>query len=380
MKDSPKKIIFATNSSHHAWRHRSELSLAALRSGFDVYFMSPLGDEVNKLTSLGIKHIPIDLDRKGVNPFRELLSLWQIYNAIKKNQPDIFHGFTIKLLIYGGLCCRWLKIKKYYLNVTGIGSLFLSPSNNYVLVKRWVSKLYRWSFNSNQATAIFQNISDQQFFIEHGWVKKSQSIVIPGTGIDTHSIVPSFSTRNRKIQILYAGRIIKDKGIEDLIDAGKILKEKNLDFEIIIYGKLDQGNPSAFDQEEWDGLCKYGFIKWKGYKENLKNELTNCDLVCLPSYREGLPLFLLEAGAYGKPSVTTDVPGCRDIISQEKNGLIVPIKNPEKLSEALEALILHPDLRYKMGKAARKYIEENFDEKNILTKYINLYLAPSHQS
>ena len=159
------KILFATNSARHAWKHRSTLALAALQSGHDVYFLCPMGKEVVHLQALGIKHIPLKIKRKGVNPLFELFTLLNILRVFKSIKPDIYHGFTIKLVIYGGICCRLLKVPKYLLNITGIGSLFLT--DKHALAKKIVHHLYGWIFYSKNAIAIFQNSEDKKFFINH---------------------------------------------------------------------------------------------------------------------------------------------------------------------------------------------------------------------
>ncbi len=200
-----KKILFATNTSRHAWNHRSQLAKAAVQAGYKVYFLCPNGEETSKLTTGGIEHISLDLSRKGLNPLKELLSLIKVYRVIKKLKPDIYHGFTIKLLIYGGISCRFLNINKYFLNITGIGSLFLNPSAKYNFARKIVSRLYKVAFATERATAIFQNNDDRDFFIKNNWLNKSQTIVFPGTGIDCKKITPSYSTRNEKVNVFFAG-------------------------------------------------------------------------------------------------------------------------------------------------------------------------------
>ncbi|MCB0390633.1 MAG: glycosyltransferase family 4 protein [Bdellovibrionales bacterium] len=368
-----KRILFATNTSRHAWRHRSTLALAALNAGHKVCFLCPSGEEVASMKAVGIEHIPLSIQRKGINPFRELITLFSVYKSIKRFKPDIYHGFTIKLLIYGGISCRLQKVPKYFLNVTGIGSLFLD-SNSYNFTKKIVSHLYKWVFTPSQARAIFQNSEDKKFFINQKWIKKEKCIVISGTGIDTRKIVPSYSTRNEKVNILYAGRIIKDKGISELISACENIQKNQDCLRLHICGELDSENPSNYSQHEWETISKKEFIRLHGFQSQMKKHFEKADIVCLPSYREGLPLFLIEAGAYGKVAVASDVPGCNTIITNNENGLLVEVKNIVALQEALELLIQNPDIRFKMGKKARLNVENNYDSHLLINKYLQLYL------
>ena len=160
-----KRILYATNSARHAWKHRSELAKAALKSGYEVSFLCPKGTEVERLRSSGIDHIPLSISRESINPLRELYTFISVYRTIKKYKPDIYHGFTIKLLIYGGLSCKLLKINKCFLNITGLGSLFLNSSSKYRFLQNIVGKLFKWIFESKDTLAIFQNEDDKKFFL-----------------------------------------------------------------------------------------------------------------------------------------------------------------------------------------------------------------------
>ncbi len=369
---SSKTILFATNSSRHAWQHRGELANAALKSGYLVYFACPYGEEVKKLESLGIQHIELKLNRKSLNPLIEFLTFLNLFKIISNLKPDIFHGFTIKVVLYGGLACRVLKTPIYLLNITGLGSLFLKTSVAYKWIQCLVGHLYRFTFNSPRSLAIFQNTEDQNYFISQGWTKPSQAVLIPGTGINCHSIYPKFENHEPPI-ILFTGRIIKDKGISELISACHILNEKKYNFRLHLCGELDRDNPSTYSKKEWKNLTQANFIYFFGYQSDLEKFYQACDIFCLPSYREGLPLSLIEAGAYGKPSVVTNIPGCNDIIKNKENGFLVSVKSVPELVLALEHLLMNPQLRISMGKVARKVVEENFDQDRLLKKYMQIY-------
>ncbi|MCB9026634.1 MAG: glycosyltransferase family 4 protein [Bdellovibrionaceae bacterium] len=292
---------------------------------------------------------------------------------MRKIKPDIYHAFTIKMVIYGGICCRILRVKKYILTITGLGSLFLNDSPHFLKLQKLVGFLYRWIFASKKSVALFQNEEDKKYFEKKNWIDPKRTLIIPGTGVDCSKIVPSYSTRNEKTQILYAGRIMKDKGITELINACENIFQKNDKLVLNICGELDIDNPSRYSDEEWKKLSSLPFVKCHGFQSNMKSFFERTDFVCLPSYREGLPLFLIEAGAYGKVAITTDVPGCNSIIENNVNGLIVKVKDSSALQLAIEALIEQPELRYKMGMKARKKIENEYDSHILLNKYLDMY-------
>lgn len=372
---SAKKLVIATNHPRFFLNHRLGLAERARAEGYRVIGLFPDGKETLDVQAKGFETVTLPLSRKGTSPLAELNSLWSFYKQLVKIQPDIYHGFTIKPVIYGALAARLAKVPQIYGTITGLGYVFIETGWKAKLLRSLVCRLYQFSFHHKNIKIVFQNLDDQSLFLENKLIQQDKTLIIPGTGVDTKKFEPN-TTNNKVPHILVATRILRHKGIGDLVEACKILYQKNLQFRLTIAGQVDPQNPASFTQQELEIWNQLPFCDCIGYQKDIVKVYAYADIVALPSFREGFPLGLVEAAACGKPIVATDVPGCRDIVVHGYNGFLSKVKNVTSLAAYLEKLIVSESLRKKMGRNSRALAEQKYEAQHVLGQYMSLYRSP----
>ncbi|MGZ3744004.1 MAG: glycosyltransferase family 4 protein [Pseudobdellovibrionaceae bacterium] len=367
------KIILAVNTLGSFISHRRGLFLK-LKESQAVQVILPASEDhqavQNEIPENLLLSIP--MSRKGINPFIELTTIIAYYLQYRENKPDLVHHFTIKPVIYGTLAARLAGVPKIINSITGLGFVFTSNSLKAKILGVLVKYLYRFCFSSQNVRVIFQNTDDRDFFINHGIIKKDRCFLVEGSGVDVQKFSPSL-TNNSIPKIFLASRLLIEKGIFEFIEALQILKQKGLKFEAIIAGDIDPGNPGSISRPQFNEWKQSNIATFLGFQKDMAAILKSIDIACLPSYREGLPMALLEAMAAGKPLVTTDAPGCRSTVKESRNGFLVPIKNPQALADGLEKLFLDPELCKKMGNESRLIAVEFFSNEKITSEIIKVY-------
>jgi len=318
--------------------------------------------------------LDISMSRKGMNPFAEVRSIFDIYRRYKQQKPDLVHHFTIKPVIYGTIAARLAGVPKIVNSITGLGFVFTSTTLKAKMLGILVKNLYRICFASRKVKVIFQNLDDRDFFVANGMISKDRGFLVEGSGVDVHKFIPTINENNVP-KIFVASRLLIEKGICEFMDAVQILKNRGLQFEAVIAGDIDQGNPGSFTEDQlnlWKASKTAVFL---GFQKDMVGLLKTADIACLPSYREGLPMALLEAMASGKPIVTTDTPGCKATVRDGRNGFLVPPKDSQLLATALARLIESPQLREKMGAESRTLAVDLFSKEKITSEIIKIYYA-----
>ena len=366
-----KAVLFA-NTDWYLYNFRIEYAKFLKSQGWDVVLMSPDGEYVEKIEALGFRHIDMEFSRKGMNPAAESDAIRRIREVYEAEQPDLVHHFTIKCMIYGSIAARQVGVKSVVNSVTGLGFVFLSDKPHVKLVRGVVKHLYKKAFKGTQV--IFENPDDRALFIEMGLVGEDNSHVILGTGIDTDAFVPVRPPDSVPLTILPA-RMLWDKGIGEFVDAAAAIRREGINARFALIGKMDEGNPACIEYETLTRWQKEGNVEWWGWQDDIYTSISLADIVCLPSYREGLPKILLEAAACGRPIVTTDVPGCRETVINGVNGLLVEVKSAESLKNALVRLINDRDLRVKMGEASRNSAVTRFSNEIVNAETYKVYRA-----
>ncbi|BAU23557.1 glycosyl transferase [Caldimicrobium thiodismutans] len=362
------KIVFSSNTSFSLYNFRLGLMRRLKNLGYEVIAIAPKDEYTDELLKEGFKYFEVkNLSRKGKNPFNDLKLLWEYIRLFKKIKPDLVINYTIKPNIYGGLAGKILGIP--YINVvTGLGYVFVRGGALAKLVKF----LYWLSFRGSNFV-VFQNTEDRKEL--KGVIPENKVAEILGSGVNTEYFSPSQckETEKDRFIFLFVGRFLRDKGILELVSAGKLLYQKRKDFEIWLLGGLDKGNPESISNDELEKIEKLPFIQVLPFARDVRLFLCNCDCMVLPSYREGLPKSLLEAMAMGKTVITTDAPGCREVCLNGVNGFLVKPKDIESLYRAmLEMLELSQEERLKMGKEGKRLVEERFSEEIVIEKYLSL--------
>jgi len=365
-----KKITICSNTSWYLYNFRRGLIRALQKQDYDVILIAPQDDYTQRLKNLGCRYYDINLDNKGTNPLEDIKLMYQYYKLYSKIEPDILLIYTIKPNIYGSIVSKLLNISTINV-IAGLGTVFLDDKPSSKLA-RW---LYKIALYGNRV--IFENRDDSREFIRRDIIKKSQSTVILGSGIDTDSFKPKkLSTKRKDITFLLIARLIKDKGVIEYIEAIKSIREKYPNAKFQILGSYYFGNPSAISKEEVTSWVDSGIVEYLGYTDAVLEEIEKVDCIVLPSYREGLSRVLLEAGSMSKPIITTDVTGCREVVDNGYNGFLVPPKDSQALAIAMEKIInLSFKERVQMGIRGRLKVINEFDDRIVIKKYLNTILS-----
>lgn len=364
------KIILFANTDWYLYNFRLALAKELRNQGHEVILLSPPGDFHERLKAQGFSWISFPLSRQGTNPFKELRTLYHLIRVYQQVGPHIVHHFTIKPVIYGSIAAHVMKIPGIINSITGLGHLFIDSSLG-ARILLWLAKwLYRFSLRRTQV--IFENPEDRKVFIQNKFIKPEQSHLIPGTGVDVDRFQPTKKTSEIPL-VLFSSRLLATKGLGEFIDAVRNLKQKGIQARFAIAGTVDPGNPASIQQGQLDSWKQEALAEWWGWQDDMPATLAKADIFCLPSYREGVPNALLEACASGIPIVTTDVPGCRDVVKHGVNGVLVAPRDSLALANALELLLTNPALRSTMGKAGRDIALDQFSLSHIISKNLGVY-------
>ncbi len=308
--------------------------------------------------------MPIEVDRKGLNPIAELFLLSRLRLLLRRLRPSAYIGFTIKPNIYGALAASTLGIP-VIANVSGLGTTFIRPG----VLQRIVTNLYRVAFR--RAVVFFENADDRQLFIERKIVRAENARLVPGSGIDLDRFAAA-ELPSEEIIFLLIARLIGDKGVQEFVDAARALRPRmpNLRFQLL--GGIDEGNRTSIQQPELDAWVEEGVIEYLGETDDVRPFIASASAVVLPSYREGLPRSLLEGAAMARPLIATDVPGCRDVVEEGVNGFLCEPRDPASLADAMERLGSLPEQqRSSMGAASRRKVQEQFSEALVVRAYLD---------
>ena len=336
-----------------------------------MLLLSPPGSYGGLLAQQGFRWIEFPLSR-GVNPLSELATLLRVIGLYLRERPDIAHHFTIKCVLYGGIAARCSRAKAIVSSVTGLGHIFITNSWRNRALRPLLALAYRFVFGRSQV--IFQNPDDLEDFRRLGLIGKARSHLIRGSGVDTARFVPAArSKKGGPLKVLMVGRLLLEKGVREFVDAARLVRTKLPDTSFSLAGGADPNNPSSIDERVIAEWKRKGDVSFLGHTEEVRDLLQAADLVVLPSYREGAPLSLIEAAACGLPLVATDVPGCREVVLHKVNGLLVPPKNSQLLSEAIVELLLDPERRRAMGGESRKLACEVFAQDRVIRETMDVY-------
>ena len=357
-----KKIVLSSNTSWSIFNFRFGL-IKELLKNYEVIVVAPKDKYSEKLINLGCKYYDIYIDRKGTNPINDLKTFWQYYRLYKKIKPDITLHFTIKPNIYGNFASQLLRIPVVN-NITGLGTLFIKKNFITYLAEIMYKIALRNSF------VFFQNKEDKELFVQKNLVKRYD--VLPGSGVNTKKFKPiKIEKKDNIFRFLLIARMIWDKGIGEYVEAAKIIKQKYKNVEFLLLGPVRVDNPTTIPKEQIDKWQKEGLVKYLGTTNDVKNIITKVDCVVLPSYREGISRVLLEAAAMEKPLIATNIAGCKEVVEDGINGYLCKVKDVKDLADKMEKMLnLSEDKRKEMGKAGRKKMIKEFDERIVIEKYL----------
>lgn len=350
-----------------------------------VYAITPEGKYSSKFLENGIKHISYNIRRGSLNPFLELKTILELFRILKTLKPSILHTFTAKPNIYGTIAGKLARIPIIINTITGLGSFYVENNLKSKFVRGLINLFYGLAFLFSDCV-IFHNFDDLKYFYKIGLVRKAKATVIKGSGIDTKQFSPRSTQSktleqlrkelnlNSKIVILMIARLLKHKGVLEYCRAAQIIKFYYEDtVEFLLVGDFDKGNPFCIEKDKLYYFIQNDIIKFLGRRDDIKEIIALCDVFVLPSYREGIPRTLIEAASMGKPIVTTNAVGCKEVVEHGRNGFLIPLKDSDALAEAIETLIKNKKSREKFGKHSRQKAIKEFDKNIVVEKTISLY-------
>ncbi|MCL6618298.1 MAG: glycosyltransferase family 4 protein [Thermomonas hydrothermalis] len=368
------KFVYYSNTDWYLWNFRRSLVLALRNAGHDVLLISPDGPYGEKLRGLGVRWQPVPMERRSLNPLRELALLWYLVRLLRREQPDLVHGFTIKCAVYGALAARLAGVPARVSAVAGLGYVFISDSFLARSLRPLVRVLLKVALGGRNARLILQNPDDVALFQRAELVDPSRIRLIPGSGVDTIRFAPDPERMpGPRIRVLLAARLLWDKGLAEYVQAARLLHARQVPVELLLAGDPDPGNPAAVPEAEVHGWVNQGLLQWLGHVDDMPALFRSVDIVSLPSYREGLPKSLIEAGACGCALIATQVPGCQDVICHGVDGLLVPPRDGVALADAIERLVQDGQLRARLAVAAREKALALFDERIVIARTLDVY-------
>jgi glycosyltransferase involved in cell wall biosynthesis len=366
-----RKILFFVAVDWYFCLHWLPLAKAVRDAGFDVCIMTEVTDPElgQRIRRAGLRLIPIRLSRKGLNPLAELRSLYGIWRVLRNERPNLLHAIAQKPVVYGALAARLAGIQAVVGTLAGMGFLFTSEGLKARALRPAVVFAYRRLLGGRNVRVIVQNPEDGAQLRREA---NLDSVLIRGAGVDLERFKPAQVKSDAAIVVL-ASRMLWDKGVQEFVDAARLLRGRGSHARLVLVGKPDSGNPSAVPLDRLQRWHDQGEVEWWGHREDMPAVLARAHVCCLPSYREGLPTILIEAAAAGLPLVATDVPGCREVVHPGINGLLVPVRDATALANALETLICAPALREQYGSQSRVLAEAEFGIGHVASATLDVY-------
>jgi glycosyltransferase involved in cell wall biosynthesis len=369
------KIVLFANTDWYLYNFRLSLARALRAAGHDLLLLSPPGEYAQRLVDEGFRWQAVPLQRRGLNPLRELWVLVSLWRVFRRERPGLVYSFTIKCVIYGSLAARLCAVPR--LNaVAGLGYVFTSRDALARLLRPLVTGLFRLALGGRRARLVLQNQDDVALFTAARLLNPRQIRLIKGSGVDLTRFQPGARVQAASVagpcRVLLAARLLWDKGIAEYVEAVRQLQTQGVAVECWLAGAPDEGNPASVPSAQVRQWADAGLVRWLGHVDDMPRLLAEVDVMVLPSYREGLPKTLIEAAACALPLVTTDAPGCREVVTHEQDGLLVPPRDASALAAAIRRLAQDPLLARRLGRAAREKALREFDERIVIARNLEL--------
>ncbi len=368
----PKLLFFITED----WvfcTHRLPLALAALEAGFDVTLVTNISTHAEVIKRAGIKLIPFNLERGSMNPLKELSVVARLTTIYRQEKPDVVHNVAIKPILYGSIAARLAGVTNIINALTGMGYLFTSDHPKTLLIRPFINFALKVLLNGKNTRLIMQNQDDCTMLVNAGIVSSVSTKLIRGAGVDTKEFFYSLEPLSVPPRVVLPARMLKDKGVIEFVAATRILKNRGVIANFVLVGDTDSHNHAALSVAQLAEWVTEGCVEWWDRRNDMPEVLANSHIVCLPSYREGLPKALLEAASSGRPIVTTDTIGCREVVRHGENGFLVPLRSTVELADALQRLIENPELRQKMGLRGREIAVQEFAVEKVVAETLAVY-------
>ena len=369
------KLLFFITEDWFFCSHFIDRAVAAREAGYEVAVVCRVNQHSKVIEDCGIRVIPLKMERKSINPLRDLFFLFNLIRIYRRERPQIVQHIALKPILYGTLVALLTGIPRIVNAPVGMGYVFSSRQWKARLLRPLIMQAYRGLMNPRNGVTVFENPDDQDFLVGLKIVDPARTRLIRGAGVNMQRFHPT-PEPDGPVLVLLAARMLWDKGVGEFVEAARLLRHDKLNARFVIAGAPDQDNPAAIPQSQLEAWQNEGCVEWWGHQSNMPAVLGKTHVFCLPTaYAEGLPKALIEAAAAGRAIVTTDAPGCREVVRNGENGFLIPLRSSHALANALRQLIENSELRKRMGQRGREIAVAEFSNERICEETLSLYQA-----
>ena len=372
MAQRPQRLLFMFTEDWAFAALFLDRAVAAKNAGYEVAVHVRCSEHRAVIEQAGLQVIPHNISRSGLNPFRELLSVLQLIKVFRSFRPDVIHLIALKPIVLGSLASSFYPKAKVVNAPVGMGYLFASSDMRARIARPLVKTVLKSTLGRKRSMTIIENSDDRSSLLEGGFLRDDQIVLIRGTGVNLDVFRPTAEPDGPKIVVLIA-RMLRDKGVYEFVECARIIRRTQPTVSFWLIGDADPGNPASLTTQQLQEWNDEGIVKWFGYRTDVAELLTQVHIVCLPSYREGFGKVFVEAGAALRAVVATDVPGCREAVDHDINGLLVEPKNPQALADALSRVLTDDQLRLRLAKEGRRRAEFEFSSATVNTQTLDVY-------
>jgi glycosyltransferase involved in cell wall biosynthesis len=366
------RLLFVLNDASFFVSHRLPIATAAIEAGFDVHLAAPASSTNAIIRSAGIDTHELPMQRGHSSATTELRAFSHLASLYQRLRPTVVHNVTVKPVLYGSLVARAVGIPAVVNAISGLGFPFLDSGIRAQLRRRAILNGYRIGFGHPHLRVIFQNPDDRALFVARRVIRPDQSVLMRGSGVDLSKFQYVPEPEGVPV-VMLAARILWHKGVGEFVRAAEILRTHGLAVRFVLVGEIDRDNPAGVPIQQVDAWCDSGTVEWWGPRDDMPATLAKATIVCLPSYREGLPKVLQEAAACGRAIITTDAPGCREAVIPGDNGILIPVGDAGALALAIGQLLSNDAERRRMARRSRAIAEAEFDVQRISAGTIAVY-------
>lgn len=366
------RLLLVITEDWTFWEIRRDLARIALDAGYEVTIATRVTAHADRIRQEGFHLVPIMMLRESRNPLRELLTFFELVRVYRRVSPQIVQHVAMKPVLYGSFAAWMTRIPAVVNVFGGLGYAFTDRPQETSVLRSLLQRGLRRAIALSRSVVVVQNPDDRDVLVQENIVTSSEVRLIAGSGVDINRFVPVDPPAGDPI-VMLVGRMLWDKGLAEFVDAVVRLKQRDVRARFVLVGRCDQGNPTAIAEAQLQRWTQDHGIEWWGHREDLPEVIGRATLVVLPSYREGLPKVLLEAAACGKAVIATDVPGCREVVQHQKTGLLVPVRDPVALADAIASLLSNHGLRAAMGASGREFVVREHSKEKIGRQFLELY-------
>lgn len=372
MIETKHRLLFLVSEDWYFVSHRLHLALAARAAGYEVAVATRVGTCGAMLKAAGLQVFPLSLQRSSRNPLREIAALREVIGIYRRFHPHVVHHVALKPSLYGSVAAYLAGVPVVINALAGLGYVFTSSDIYARVLRPLVLASFRFLFGRANTRVVFQNADDRALLVRLGVVAEQRTSLIRGAGVDiaVFGVTPQPTGVSL---VVFPARMLWDKGLREFVDAARLLRQECREAKFILVGEPDLHNPASADESDLRQWVAEGVVEWWGRRDDMPEVFGQARVVCLPSYREGLPKVLLEAASCGRAIVATDVPGCREIVIPSETGLLVPPRDARALADAIARLLRDPELSARLGANGRRLVESDFSEEKVAVQTLAVY-------